>query len=141
MCSLCLDRYSPSQRIHYITEVGSPPLVHITVNSKVSMGLSVQFETPSCIHEVKEFITQLKLAHLLSCTSLCTAKSAWDCSVQFETPSCISGSSCITRRNRSWRHEMGGACGINGKEKKPEITRKHWRTWLKREDNTKVSLK
>lgn len=36
---------------------------------------------------------------------------------------------------------MGGACGINGKKKKPEITRKHWRTCSKWEDNIKVSLK
>jgi hypothetical protein len=26
------------------------------------------------------------------------------------------------RTNKWWRYEMGGACGINGKEKKPEIT-------------------
>ena len=36
---------------------------------------------------------------------------------------------------------MGGACGTNGKEKKPEITIKPWRTCPKREDNIKASLK
>jgi hypothetical protein len=36
---------------------------------------------------------------------------------------------------------MGWACGINDKEKKSEITRKHWRNWPKREYNIKVSLK